>query len=163
MVERFLRACVVFSQSQDVRGTDDCPRTKLALRCTREAVEQEFGRDSDGLRRPRPAYTANEKRLWRQVQYRNRLLNKLKKQTARLRREKEGGTVTTEMFVRVALSDPVVNARKLCELLRAGECEQAPLSHCYIGRTRDALVEILEERSAELLEASVIASLGRSS
>ena len=78
MAARFLRACAVFSQSLDVRGTD-CPRTKLALRCIREAVEEEFDRDSDGLRRPRVAYTANEKRLWRQVQYRNRQLNKLKK------------------------------------------------------------------------------------
>ena len=91
----------MFSQSQDVRGTD-CPRTKLALRYIREAVEEEFDRDSDGLRRPRVAYTANEKRLWRQVQYRNRQLNKLKKQIARWRGEKEGATVTTDVFVRVA-------------------------------------------------------------
>ena len=85
------------------------------------------------------AYTANEKRLWRQVQYRNRQLNKLKKQTARLRSEEEGGTVTTDVFVRVALSDPVVNARKLCELLRAGKCEQAPfalLHRPHPGRLR---------------------------
>ena len=160
MAARFLRACAVFSQSQDVRGTD-CPRTKVGLRCIREAVEEEFDQDTDYLRRPRVAHTANEKRLWRQVQYRNRQLNKLKKQVARLRGEKEGGAVTTEVFVRVALSDPVVNSRKLCELLRAGECEQAPLSHSYIGRTRDAFVEMLKERSAELLEAAVVASPGQ--
>ena len=89
MAARFLRACAVFSQSQDVRGTD-CPRTKVGLRCIREAVEEEFDQDTDYLRRPRVAHTANEKRLWRQVQYRNRQLNKLKKQVARLRGEKEG-------------------------------------------------------------------------
>jgi hypothetical protein len=83
-------------------------------------------------------------------------LNNLKKQLAAMRGEKEGGRVTTEVFVRVGLSDPAVNARKLKEVLTADdEGDRTFLSKRYVGNTRDAFVEMIKARSAELLEAAV--------
>ena len=150
MAARLLGACASFLQSEDAQS--ECPETKSGLRFLTQALEQEF----DISRVPR-VYSAYEKLLLRRLRYRKLRNKALMSLVSELRGERQGGLVSTEVFVKVGLSNPFVNSRQLRELFKASDGNRAILSHSYIIRARDAFVEMLKYVSANQVKAAVVA------
>ena len=78
---------------------------------------------------------------------------------AKLRGEKERGSLTYSTVVQVALADPGLNGRQLRDVLSSDLLDgSAFISQSYAGHVKDAFVEVLKDLCRQQVHAQVAAS-----
>jgi hypothetical protein len=100
--------------------------------------------------------TAEEKRLVKQLWYQKRLRDHAEKEVALLKTNKLGGRLSNDTIVKVMLSDPVVNGRRLREIFVNDFVDgSSSVSHTYVVQIRDAFVETLKNMCSDHVQSLV--------
>ena len=143
VAESFLRAAHDFCAW--IEGSAEPSRYSESLQATKQLchiIDDEFDLDLPAHLR-RPKRSAEIQKLHRQLAYQKRARQSVEQELKTVKGDKCKGLLTSEVFVRVGLSEPSINGRQLSDVLSAGGLSM--VSHTYVQKIRDTFSQLLKK------------------
>ena len=130
-----------------INSDDNFCRTLVALDQLSSAIDDEF--DVADKRPRKKCRTSAEAKLIQKLWYVKKKKRKLASDLNVIKGAKVKGAMMHEALVKVALAAPVLNGRRIRELLAGDGVDPiVPISHMSVDRIRDAFVETLKDMCA---------------
>jgi hypothetical protein len=154
----------VKTRVQDLESPEEYSNTTDAIETLITALALDFdGHQQRGVKRQKSGLAPSElvPKLRRSCRHYNDKKKEAERALAEDRAEKLGIRICSVWFARVGLAPPCVPYRSLAQFCRDFSVEEsAKMSFSYVGRVRDAFVEIIKSKNREQMSTIFSASMG---